>query len=97
MCCAGSDSWFKSIADIVRKLKEIKKLRLAKPLDKSVDMGAIINESQLGQISKMVEKSRGEGASIFQPKINCNEKGCFYPPTLITDVEPSMEIVREEC
>ena len=59
-------------------------------------MGAIINESQLGQIAKMVEKSRGEGASIFQPKMTCNEKGCFYPPTLITDVEPSMEIVREE-
>ena len=99
VCCAGSRLLVQeSIADIVqKKIKErIKKLRVGNPLDKSVDMGAIINESQLGQISKMVEKSRGEGASIFQPKINCNEKGCFYPPTLITDVEPSMEIVREE-
>ncbi len=99
VCCAGSRLLVQeNIYEIVKKkiIARIKKLRVGNPLDKSIDMGAIINKSQLNKIENMVEISRGEGANIFQAEINCNEKGCFYPPTLISNVESSMEIVREE-
>ncbi len=99
VCCAGSRLLVQeSISEKVKKkiIARMKKLRVGNPLDKSVDMGAIINHSQLEKINQMVSESEKEGAKVFQTEIKCDAKGCFYPPTLITDTEPAMEIVREE-
>ena len=99
VCCAGSRLLVQeSVSEKVKRkiVARMKKLRVGNPLDKSVDMGAIINQSQLKKISQMVSESEKEGAKVFQTNIKCDVKGCFYPPTLITDTEPSMEIVREE-
>ena len=36
-----------------------------------------------------------EGATLFQPKAACPE-GCFYPPTLLTNVEPASMVAQDE-
>ena len=67
-------------------------------MDKTIDMGAIVDEKQRKDIAKYVDEAEQEGASVFQIPLpeNLNAQGCFYPPTLITDVNTASKVVMEE-
>ena len=65
-------------------------------LDKSIDMGAIVDPSQRKSVDEFVQKAKEEGAQVFQSCACMPKKGCFYPPTLITNVQPVSTIVQEE-
>jgi aldehyde dehydrogenase (NAD+) len=71
-------------------------LRIGAPLDKSVDMGAIVAPVQLDRIRTLVEQGRAEGSQMWQPSWACPTEGCFYPPTLFTDVAPSSSVAQVE-
>ncbi|HRP08736.1 MAG TPA: aldehyde dehydrogenase family protein, partial [Gemmatimonadales bacterium] len=99
VCCAGSRILVaESVADqLVQKLRvRMEKLRVGSPLDKSVDIGAIVAPVQLERISALVEQGRTEGATCWQPSWSVPQEGLFYPPTLFTDVAPSAVIAQEE-
>jgi len=99
VCCAGSRLLVQeSIADrFHEKLKaRMQKLRVGNPLDKSIDIGAIVDESQKTQIAKLVNIGVDEGAELFQPEIELPTSGCFYPPTLLIDVDTSHHVAQEE-
>ncbi len=99
VCCAGSRLLVaEGIADrLYAKLRaRMETLRLGSPLDKSVDMGAIVAPVQLERIRTLVEAGRAEGADMFQPSWACPTEGCFYPPTLFTNVQPSSTIAQVE-
>lgn len=99
VCCAGSRLLVQeSIADTLhRKIRNrIEKLRIGDPLDKGVDLGAIVDSVQLKRIAELVEAGAKEGASVFQPKCELPGRGWFYPPTLLTNVEPAMRVAQEE-
>jgi aldehyde dehydrogenase (NAD+) len=99
VCCAGSRLLVQEgIADkLYAKLKaRMEKLRVGPPLDKTVDMGAIVAPVQLERIAALVEQGRAEGASVWQPSWAVPKTGSFYPPTLCTDVFPSSTIAQVE-
>ena len=99
VCCAGSRLLVQeSIADrFHEKLKErMSKLRVGDPLDKSIDIGAIIDPSQQTRIAQLVKQGVEEGAELYQPDITLPECGCFYPPTLLTEVETAHYVAQEE-
>jgi aldehyde dehydrogenase (NAD+) len=99
VCCAGSRLLVQEgVADrLVQKLRaRMEKLRLGSPLDKAVDMGAIVAPVQLERIRGLVQQGVDEGATIWQPSWACPTEGCFYPPTLFTDVSPSSTIAQVE-
>ncbi len=99
VCCAGSRLLVEeSIADrLVKKIKaRLEKFRLGDPLDKAIDMGAIVDPVQLESIRNLVSMSAREGAEIWQPSIPCPDTGSFYLPTLITNVAPSNTAVTQE-
>ncbi len=99
VCCAGSRLLLQEgIAErFIDKLKlRMASLRIGDPLDKAIDMGAIISPGQLERITKLVEKGVSEGADIYQSPIKPSPTGCFYPPTLLTNVFPSSTVVTEE-
>src|SRR5439155_12019081 len=82
---------------LVAKLRaRMEKLRLGSPLDKAIDMGAIVAPVQLERIRGLVQQGVDEGATIWQPSWACPTEGCFYPPTLFTDVSPSSTIAQVE-
>ena len=58
-------------------------LRIGNPLDKSIDIGAIVDKGQLNTIKKMVKLGVDEGNTINQPSWSCPKDGYFYPPTYI--------------
>ena len=99
VCCAGSRLLVQEgIAErLVAKLRaRMEKLRLGSPLDKAVDMGAIVAPVQLERIRGLVQQGVDEGATVWQPSWACPTEGCFYPPTLFTDVSPSSTIAQVE-
>jgi aldehyde dehydrogenase (NAD+) len=83
--------------EFIDKLKSrMGKLRVGDPLDKCIDIGAIIDQSHWDTIDGWVQTGIKEGGVLFQPDIRIQEKGCFYPPTLITGLESASETVQEE-
>ncbi|MCK0119940.1 aldehyde dehydrogenase family protein [Loktanella sp. F6476L] len=94
VCCAGSRLLVQeTIADaFYAKLKaRMQGLRIGNPLDKCIDVGAIVDPIQLQQITKMVsDNTDGETFQTTAPE------GCFYPPTLITGLSPASTLMQEE-
>ena len=99
VCCAGSRLLVQEgIADrLTNKLRDrMERLRIGHPLDKAIDMGAIVAPVQLERIRGLVDQGRAEGAAMWQPSWSCPTDGLFYPPTLFTNVAPSSTIAQVE-
>jgi aldehyde dehydrogenase (NAD+) len=99
VCCAGSRLLVQeSVNDrLIAKLRaRMEKLRVGDPLDKAIDIGAIIAPPQLEKITRLVQVGAEEGAELWQPSWACPTEGYFYPPTLLTGVEPASTVAQEE-
>ncbi len=99
VCCAGSRLLVQEdVADsLISKLRvRMEKLRLGDPLDKAVDMGAIVSPGQLKEIQRLVAQGVEEGADMWQPSWACPTEGYFFPPTLFTNVSPATTIAQVE-
>ncbi len=99
VCCAGSRLLVQEdvAPRFLAKLKaRMETLRVGDPLDKCIDIGAIVAPVQLQRIDALVKQGVAEGAKLFQPSWAVPAEGCFYPPTLFTDVHPASTIVQEE-
>jgi aldehyde dehydrogenase (NAD+) len=99
VCCAGSrllvqESIERPFLDKVRR--RMATLRVGDPLDKAIDIGAIVAPSQLERITRLVEDGRAAGAEVWQPPDACPVDGWFYPPTLVTGVGPASELAQVE-
>jgi aldehyde dehydrogenase (NAD+) len=99
VCCAGSrilvqEGIAERLADKLRARMEA--LRVGDPLEKTIDIGAIIAPVQLEKIRDLVSQGEAEGATIWQPSWSCPEEGWFYPPTLFTEVSPAATIAQVE-
>lgn len=83
-----------------RLMRRIKNLRLGNGLNKKVDMGPLINESQRQKVLNYCKVGVGEGAKLLTGG-NCASgkrlsKGFFFEPTLFADVSQKMRIAQEE-
>ncbi|MGA9979261.1 MAG: aldehyde dehydrogenase family protein [Candidatus Sulfotelmatobacter sp.] len=99
VCCAGSRLLMQeSIAEsLLGKIRErMSTLRIGAPLDKSIDIGAIVARVQLERIQRMVEQGVAEGATCWQPQVTLPAHGFFYPPTLLSNVHPTSIVAQEE-
>ena len=99
VCCAGSRLLVQeSVAEtLLEKVKaRMAKLVIGDSLDKGIDIGAVVDSTQLKTITDMVNLGAEEGGQVWQPECKLPEDGCFYPPTLVTDVQPSSTLAQEE-
>ncbi len=99
VCCAGSRLLVQeNIAErLIAKLRvRMERMRVGDPLDKAIDMGAIVSSAQLETIQQLVEQGVAEGAHLWQPSWRCPTDGWFYPPTLLTDVSPATTVAQVE-
>lgn len=99
VCCAGSRLLIQEgvAAKFIAKLKRrMDTLRVGDPLDKSVDVGAIVASVQLRRIQELVKKGQDEGGTLLQSSCEIPTKGNFFAPSLFIDVEPASTVVQEE-
>ena len=99
VCCAGSrllvqESVAETLLDKVKA--RMANLVIGDSLDKGIDIGAVVDATQLKTITDMVNLGAQEGGQVWQPDCKLPDDGCFYPPTLVTDVQPSSTLSQEE-
>ena len=96
VCCAGSRLLVQEgvAGRFHEKLKRrMDGLRIGDPLDKCIDVGAVVDPIQLATITAMVDANRqGETYVAATPL----PSGCFYPPTLITGLSAASPLMQEE-
>ena len=85
---------------VERFVEKARALKVGNGLDPTVEMGPIINETQLQTIHEYVEIGRKEGARLMCGGHPLRDgeyaHGSFYAPTVFADVEPEMRIAQEE-
>lgn len=99
VCCAGSRLLMQeSIAEtLMSKIRDrMSTLRIGPPLDKSIDIGAIVARVQLDRIERMVAQGVAEGATCWQPQVVLPTRGFYYPPTILTNVQPTSIVAQQE-
>ena len=99
VCCAGSRLLVQeAVADsfYAKLTARMDKLRIGDPLDKAIDIGAIVDPKQLAIITELVESGLADGGQIHRANTPMPNIGCYYPPTLITGLETSSYLMQEE-
>ncbi len=96
VCCAGSRLLVQEgiAEDFYRRLKRrMDGLRLGDPLDKAIDIGAVVDPVQLTTITEMVA---GSGGDVYHADTPLPAQGCYYRPTLITGLSTADRLMQEE-
>ena len=96
VCCAGSRLLVQEgIADVfhTRLKRRMDGLRIGDPMDKCIDVGAIIDPSQLAAITALVDGCRD--GQVYHAATDV-PVGCFYRPTLITGLSAASNLMQEE-
>ncbi len=99
VCCAGSrlmvqESVYERFIDKVKA--RMQNLRVGSPLDKSNDIGALVDPVQQQRIAGLVESARAEGCEIWQPSCEMPAAGSWYLPTLITGASTTAQVAQAE-
>ncbi len=71
-------------------------LTVGAPADGPADIGPLINARALEKVESLVADAVSEGARVLLGGQRLERSGCFYPPTLVDAVRPSMALAREE-
>jgi aldehyde dehydrogenase (NAD+) len=99
VCCAGSRLIVEEsvLTALVSKIKtRLTHLRSGDPLDKAIDMGALITPAHRERVQGFIQQAQAQGATVWQPEISLPRRGAFFPPTLLTEVSPANIVWREE-
>ena len=99
VCCAGSRLLMQeSVAEkLTKKLQaRMSTLRVGAPLDKGIDIGAIVARVQLERIDRLVKQGVAEGATCWQPEVVMPTRGLYYKPTLLSNVHPASIVAQQE-
>jgi acyl-CoA reductase-like NAD-dependent aldehyde dehydrogenase len=101
VCAAGSrvlveraiyDDFVEAFAD------RAEKMTVGDPMHADTRLGAIVSEEQLERVMGYVEAGKREGARLVSggERTTVGGKGNFVTATVFADVEPGMQIAREE-
>jgi len=99
VCCAGSRLLMQeSIAEsLIEKIRDrMSTLRVGPPLDKAIDIGAIVARVQLDRIQRLVDQGVADGATCWQPAMEMPARGLYFPPTLLSNVHPTSIVAQQE-
>ena len=99
VCCAGTRLLVQEgiyDAFIKRLTKRMESLRVGDPLDKSNDMGPLVDPIQLSRVKALVAKGTREGGTLLQAPCVLPTSGNYFAPSLFVDVEPASTVMSEE-
>lgn len=99
--CAGVERIYVHTAiydEFMRLFAErVRALRVGPEKDHGVDIGAITTSNQLKVVTAHLEEALSQGAKIFaQSEAPDAPGGRFHPPTILTEVNHEMLVMKEE-
>lgn len=99
VCCAGTRLLVQEgvYETFIKRLKKrMESLRVGDPLDKSNDMGPLVDPVQLTRVTELVKKGQAEGGTLWSAPCPLPGKGNYFSPSLFLDVEPASTVMSEE-
>ncbi|WP_420213826.1 aldehyde dehydrogenase family protein [Janthinobacterium fluminis] len=99
VCCAGSRLLVQESVQerfLAKVRARMQQLRVGAPLDKSSDMGALVDPVQRQRIAALVDSARAEGCTVWQPACELPAEGAWFAPTLITGASTSAAVAQAE-
>jgi acyl-CoA reductase-like NAD-dependent aldehyde dehydrogenase len=66
------------------------------PLDSKTTVGPLVRDSQRRALAKQVDDAKNRGGRVLIGGRPINRQGYFYEPTIISNVNPHMDVMREE-
>lgn len=99
-CCEGGTRLLvhEKIYDVfVEKLKnKIQKMNIGDPMEKTTDVGPVINKSQFDSVMNYIKIGKEEGATILVGGNKSGDKGYYIEPTVFIEANNKMKIAQEE-
>lgn len=77
-------------------IKEVKSYKLGNPLEEGIYLGALTRKEQLFLLEDQVQDAVNRGATLRTGGKRISEKGNFFEPTVLTEVDNAMRVMREE-
>ncbi|MEH7828475.1 aldehyde dehydrogenase family protein [Gemmobacter denitrificans] len=99
VCCAGSRILVQeSVAErfLAKMTARMAKLRLGDPLDKTMDMGAVISHRQRQRIEALLAAGEAEGATLHRAPCPLPAKGSYVAPGFFTGTAPAQTVSQTE-
>ena len=99
VCIAGSRLYVhRSIHDRVVEgvAAYARSLKLGHGLDPDTQLGPVVSARHAERVAGFLDRARGQGATLLTGGERTGEAGTFITPTVVVDVQPDFEIVREE-
>jgi phenylacetaldehyde dehydrogenase len=73
-----------------------KSIKIAPGTDPDAQMGPLISDEQFGKVLGYIDSGREDGAKAVTGGERSGDRGYFVQPTVLTDTNPDMSVVREE-
>lgn len=84
----------------VRLKEKVASLKVGNGMDETNDIGPLVNDKGLAKVHEHVEDAVNKGATVLTGGERLTGKeydhGCFYAPTVLSDIKENMKIVKEE-
>ncbi|HEV8027632.1 MAG TPA: aldehyde dehydrogenase family protein [Stellaceae bacterium] len=98
-CCAGSRLFahkdvFDRVLDGVCGVAQ--SIKVGPGLDPATQMGPLVSDEQFTRVTGYIDSGRKDGAQIVTGGTRAGNSGYFVTPTVITNTNPGMKVVREE-
>jgi len=71
-------------------------MKVGDPMDKTTDVGPVINKAQFDSIIEYIKIGKEEGAEILTGGNKVGDKGYFIEPTVFINANNKMRIAQEE-
>ena len=98
--CTSSERFYvmRGVADdfVEASRSYVESLQIGDPMDERTDIGPMINAKGREKVERHVGEAIRKGAKVVAGGERYGERGFFYKPTILTGVEPSMTVMRDE-
>jgi len=83
-------------AFVERLSERMGKMKVGPGANPGTECGAMINQAAIDKIEYLVDNARSLGGKVVVGGKTPEGPGFFYPPTVIADIQPGSEILRQE-
>lgn len=71
-------------------------MRIGSGFDATAQLGPVVSRRHFDRVMGFIDGARRDGATALTGGERARDAGCFIQPTVLVDVNPGMQVVREE-
>jgi succinate-semialdehyde dehydrogenase/glutarate-semialdehyde dehydrogenase len=79
-----------------RLTEKLSAMKVGRGTEDDVKVGPLIDAKQRDKVAELVEDAVGKGAKVMTGGEKVGDRGHFYAPTVLSNISPDAELLREE-